>query len=315
MTSLLCETVTGRSMAELLAGRDAVTAADMVELRLDGVADIDVARALQGRRGPAVVTCRPAWEGGWFTGTERDRYRLLAEALASGAEYVDIEWRATGEAHDEAFGGLIRSHPSRVVVSTHDFAGLPGDVSTRAQAMRRLGAAVIKVAIAARRLSDTLPLLEIGAGGDAVVIGMGDAGVPSRLLASRFRSRWTYAGAAAAPGQMPASRMVEEFRFRSIGPRTALYGAAGDEVMRSSLPARLNAAFAGAGVDAVCVPLRAADRDDLDAFGRALGFAGVIADGASREEVERWFERWTGRPFAPGVTGGTSHGSPEAGRV
>ena len=48
--SLLCETVTGRSMAELIAARDAATAADMVELRLDGVADLDVAGALAGRR-------------------------------------------------------------------------------------------------------------------------------------------------------------------------------------------------------------------------------------------------------------------------
>jgi hypothetical protein len=37
-------------MAELRAARDAVTRADMVELRLDGVEDIDVAGALGGRR-------------------------------------------------------------------------------------------------------------------------------------------------------------------------------------------------------------------------------------------------------------------------
>jgi len=42
-TSLLCETVTGRTMAELLAARDNATHGDMVELRLDGVAGLDVA--------------------------------------------------------------------------------------------------------------------------------------------------------------------------------------------------------------------------------------------------------------------------------
>jgi len=59
-TSLLCETVTGQSMADLRAARDAAVA-DMVEVRLDGVADPDVAGALQGRRKPVVVTCRPEW--------------------------------------------------------------------------------------------------------------------------------------------------------------------------------------------------------------------------------------------------------------
>ena len=40
-SSLLCETVTGRSMADLRAARDAAVA-DMVEVRLDGIADLDV---------------------------------------------------------------------------------------------------------------------------------------------------------------------------------------------------------------------------------------------------------------------------------
>lgn len=296
MTSLLCETVAGRSMAELLAGREAVTAADLVELRLDGVADVDVGRALHGRRLPAIVTCRPVWEGGQFDGTEEERRGLLVEALACGAEYVDIEWRAVREDPGlGGFGDLVSTHPSRVVVSAHDFAGAPADVCAQARAMRATGGAVVKVAVTAHRLTDMLPLLEIAQGGNAVVIGMGEAGVPSRLLAHHFGSRWTYAGAGVAPGQIPASLMVDAFRFRSIGARTKIYGVVGDEVMRSSLPAMFNAAFTKAGVDAVCVPLRAADDDDLRAFTQALGVAGVIEDGGSREDVERQFERWTGR--------------------
>lgn len=296
MTTLLCETVAGRSMAELLAGREAAAAADMVELRLDGVADVDVGAALGGRRRPAIVTCRPVWEGGQFDGSEEERRRLLVEALACGAELIDVEWRAVREDPGlGGFGDLVTAHPSRVVVSAHDFAGVPADVCAQARAMRATGAAVVKVAMTARRLSDTLPLVEIARGGDAVVIGMGDAGVPSRLLAPRFGSRWTYAGAGVAPGQMPAARMIEGFRFRSIGAATALYGVAGDEVMRSSVPEQCNAAFAEAGVDAVCVPLPAADLDDLRTFKAALGFAGVVAAGARADAIARLIAAWTGR--------------------
>jgi 3-dehydroquinate dehydratase/shikimate dehydrogenase len=294
MPSLLCETVTGRSMADLLAGRDAATAADMVELRLDGVADVDVAGALRGRRVPAIVTCRPLWEGGRFDGSEEERRRLLVEALACGAEYVDIEWRAMREDSGlGGFGDLVGTHPSRVVVSTHDFDGMPADVHAQATTMRATGAAVVKVAITARRLSDTLPLVEVGRRGEAVVIGMGDAGVPSRLLATRFGSRWTYAGAAAAPGQMPASRMIESFRFRRIGASTALYGVTGNDVMHSHVPERFNAGFAESGLDAVCVPLCAADVDDLRTFTSALGFAGVVDGSASAEAVDRVLVAWT----------------------
>ena len=96
---LLCETVTGSTLAELCVARDAAagaggSGADMVELRLDGVADLDVAGALAGRTTPVVVTCRPTWEGGRFDGAEEARRKVLADALALGAEFVDVEWRA-----------------------------------------------------------------------------------------------------------------------------------------------------------------------------------------------------------------------------
>ena len=60
MSTLLCQTVTGRTMAELIAARDAAdggdVGGDMVELRLDYVDRPDVAGALAGRRKPVIVT-------------------------------------------------------------------------------------------------------------------------------------------------------------------------------------------------------------------------------------------------------------------
>src|SRR5699024_3260351 len=87
------ETVSGQTMAELGRARDEA-AADLVELRLDGVEDIDVAAALDGRTTPVIVTCRPLWEGGRFDGSEDVRLGILAEALRLGAEHVDLEFRA-----------------------------------------------------------------------------------------------------------------------------------------------------------------------------------------------------------------------------
>src|ERR671930_2397972 len=121
MHSLLVETVTGRTMAELIAARDAVTRADLVELRLDGVEDVDVAGALRGRSRPVIVTVRPTWEGGRFEGREETRKGLLRQALDGGAEYVDVEWRA-------GFADLIARDTRRVVVSSHDFQGVPADL-------------------------------------------------------------------------------------------------------------------------------------------------------------------------------------------
>ena len=72
----LCATVTADTTAELRARRDAVVDADLVELRLDSVRDLDVEGALAGRRTPVVATCRPTWEGGGFAGSEEERQRV-----------------------------------------------------------------------------------------------------------------------------------------------------------------------------------------------------------------------------------------------
>jgi 3-dehydroquinate dehydratase/shikimate dehydrogenase len=266
--ALLCQTVTGRTMADLVAAREGVRRADIVELRLDGVEDLDVEAALAGRRLPAIVTCRPVWEGGRFAGSEEARKRILSAALEAGAEYVDIEWKA-------GFDDLVTAHAPRIVLSSHDFTGVPADLSQRARAMRQTGAGTIKLAVMAHRLSDTLPLLEIGAAGNAVVVGMGAAGTPSRLLAARFGSRWSYAGSALAPGQLPVDRMIDEFRFQAITSRAAIYGVVGNNVPHSLSPAMHNAAFADAGLDAVYVPLPAADFDDFLGFASAVGLVGA----------------------------------------
>ena len=267
-SSLLCQTVTGQTMAELLAARDKAEAVDMVELRLDGVADLDVAASLAGRRLPTIVTCRPTWEGGRFEGTEDERHAILVQALNCGADYVDLEWRA-------GFTEIITHAPGRAVVSSHDFTGVPADLDARVRAMRQTGASVIKIAVTATRLADTLPLIEIAREGNAVVIGMGAAGLPTRLLATRFGSRWTYAGDAVAPGQIPADRMLEQYRFRSVGPRTKLYGVVSANAMHSLSPVLHNAAFAASHIDAVYVPLQAGDFGDFLTFADALGIEGA----------------------------------------
>lgn len=266
--ALLCETVTADSMAGLIAARDAATTGDMVELRLDGVGDLDVERALHGKRCPVLVTCRPQWEGGRFTGSEEERRRILRTALERGADHVDVEWKA-------GFEDLIELGARRVVVSSHDFERVPVDLAERARAMRQTGAATIKLAVKVERLADSLALASIGREGGAVVVGMGEAGVPTRLIAHRLGSRWTYAGDGVAPGQIPAARMVGEFRFRQIGPATQLFGVISTNAMHSASPAMHNAAFAAAGLDAAYLPLKAADVEDFMTFADAFGVDGA----------------------------------------
>jgi 3-dehydroquinate dehydratase/shikimate dehydrogenase len=259
-------------MAELRRLRDRVVDADIVELRLDSVDDPDVGSALAGRRQPVIVTCRPTWEGGGFQGSEQARRRILEQALELDADYVDIEWRA-------GFADLIPKHPGRIIVSTHDFDGVPDDLADRAREMRASGAAVVKIAAKARRLSDCVTLLDLsrtfGEDERFVLIAMGEIGLATRVLSQRFGSAWTYAGEVQDIGQVSARKLLDQFRFRSIGPATDVYGLVGLPIAHSLSPAMHNAAFTAAGIDAVYLPLPAADADDFVTFARAFGMKGA----------------------------------------
>jgi 3-dehydroquinate dehydratase/shikimate dehydrogenase len=220
-----------------------------------------------------IVTCRPTWEGGDFKGGEEERKRILAKALSLGAEYVDLEWRAR-------FDDLIAQDAGRrIVLSAHDYLGVPIDLTARVHAMRSTGAEVIKIAATLSSLSDCVPLLDLGAQsgrqGGLVLIGMGPYGLPTRVLAGRFGSVWTYAGALKEIGQLSAQSLLKDFHFRAIGDGTEIYGVAGGSVLHSVSPAMHNAAFRAARLDAVYLPLPATSAADFAAFGRAIGISGA----------------------------------------
>ncbi len=267
---LLVVTVAAPTMAELRRQRDAVVDADLIELRLDLVNDPDVAGALANRRAPVIVTCRAKWEGGHFEGSEIERRRILDCAVQLGAEYVDVEFKA-----DFARQLIASTGGKRIVVSTHDFGGVPDDLIDRVRSMRGLGAEVVKVSVMARSLADTLRLLQLERMPNTALIGMGPAGLPTRVLAAHFHSCWSYAGDGHAPGMIPTSRMVKEFKFRDVTDRTHIYGVVGSPLGHSISPAMHNAAFRAAGADAVYVPLVASSAEDFIMFATALDVRGA----------------------------------------
>ena len=275
----LCATVTGRTMEELRRARDAATFADLVEVRLDLVDHPDPLGAIEGRRRPVVVTCRAQWEGGGFQGSEEERERILSEAQNGGAEFIDVEAGA------EFVATITRRRRGRgIVLSLHVFGEPPSDLLERARAMRSTGAEIVKIAIEAGRVSDMLPLVRVADEPDFsdpdgidghVLLAMGQPGVPTRVLASRLRNRWTYAGDAVAPGQIPAARLLGEFGFRRIHADATLYGVVGKPIAHSLSPVMHNAGFSALGINAVYVPLEASDVDDFVTFAREMHMAGA----------------------------------------
>ena len=284
----LCVTIGAPTIAALRERRDsAAREADLVELRLDTVADPDVAGALAGRRCPVIVTCRASWEGGYYRGSEESRLRLLHEAWLAGADYVDVEFAALDSAP-----WVAAARGERVIVSSHHFEGVPDDLAGRHRALCASGAAVAKLAVTAPGLRDCTRLAALSprADGRQVLLAMGAPGLVTRIAPGRFHSAWTYAGEGWAPGQLPAWRLRDEFRFGQISDRAALYGVAARPSGHSLSPVMHNAAFQAAGLDAVYVPLEALDAADLFEFADALDLQGASVTIPFKTDVLRHCE-------------------------
>ena len=267
-------TVTAATTAELRRKRDEVVGADLVELRLDTVSDPDVAGALAGRRLPVIVTCRPHVGRRSVRGSEDERRQILREALARGAEYVDIEWKAN-------FTDLCRRPPaaassSRRTTSTACRADLTrtgaGDARDRRgsrQAGRQDVAPQRLPAAARSRRADR-------AGRARVLIGMGECGLATRVLAQKIRIAVDVCRRSAARRTGDACRVARGVPVPRdhARPRT-IYGLVGSPMSHSVSPAMHNAAFGATRLDAVYLPFPAVDADDFVTFGRAIGLKGA----------------------------------------
>ncbi len=307
MPTLVCIPIMVHDAAEALADADQarLAGADLVEYRIDecfaGEGD-EAGEALvrcivRESPLPCIVTCRAAAEGGGYTGGEDARVSLY-EGLCVGQDgahgvprYIDIEASAYfRSANIRQKVNLAVRHPEQLrdlstdlILSMHDFAGRPVDLARRVSKMTdEHAAAVLKVAYRARSLRDSLELLDLPAltARPTIALGMGEFGLVSRILAPKFGGFLTFAalrsGASTAPGQPTIAELFGQYRFRSIGAKTAVYGVAGWPVGHSMSPLVHNAGFEAEGVDAVYLPLPIAA--DADAEASYLSFKATMLE-------------------------------------
>ena len=272
-------TADARRAMRSLAGR-----ADVVELRLDLMAEYDLPELLRDRPLAVVVTNRPLREGGRFSGSEAERGRCLLEAVDLGAEFVDVEWDAP-----DLLTALARRRQADTLLfaSSHDLVAMPADLKERRRRLAESGADVVKVVGTARSLLDNLPIFRAleEAQTPTIAIAMGAPGLISRVLALRHDScLLTFAApddaGGTAPGQIPLTSLLATYRARDIGPATVPYGVLSLSPVDDATIARLNALASGEGRDAVWVPLVARTLDEVSDAARGLrpaGFAGYLA--------------------------------------
>src|SRR5690606_5680309 len=132
-------------------------------------------------------------------------------------------------------------------VSDHRFAALDEAEATRRLTAMRPRAAVVKLAVAIDDAADLAPLLAARRAieGDAVVIGMGPAGLLSRARARAFGSRWSYVAASAETQTAAGQIDLATWRDRGLDDQDAPFAGlvGGPQVLTSPGPARYPALF------------------------------------------------------------------------
>ena len=268
-------------MADALAGLPLVRQqADCVEFRLDLFEEpFDLALLLRERGDlPAVVTVRPPDQGGKSPWPAPRRLEVLLQAARLGAEYVDLEYDA---ASPEAVAAL-KDAGARVIVSRHDFSGMPAELADGWwPALSALGADVVKVVGTALDVRDCLCVFRTFRRADrpTVAIAMGEAGLLSRVLALRDEHcLLTYAaldqGTATAPGQLTAQEMRQTYGVDRLRPGTRVYGLLGPHAEQDRLR-EYNVWFGADAFDGVAVPFKAdADAPAIVAAFRELPVSG-----------------------------------------
>jgi len=233
--------------------------ADLLELRLDEIADDEVTPTallgfFRGSPLPCLLTCRPVWEGGRSKLGDRERFALLQRLSAGHAAYIDFE-HAAADAID------ISKSPFPVILSSHDFDGRPGRLANLVLDMNASPSAVNKIVWQARTIRDNIEAFELLLlkQKPTIALCMGEAGLISRVLAKKFGAFLTFAsldrGQESAPGQITIADLKRLYRWDAIGAKTKVFGVVGSPVAHSMSPAIHNAAFEHVGYDGVYLPL------------------------------------------------------------
>lgn len=254
-------------------------ACDGIELRAEQFDDVDFAALRASTPKPILYTLR---------GRAIDA-ATIARALAAGIDLVDVEWGTTLE---------LAPYRERLVLSHHDYETMP-DVESLLRDMRELGCAHTKLAVTPSTFADNQRLLRALAPGVSV-IGMGERGLYSRILAPFVGSEITFvaASAVAAPGQLTLDRALDIYgsadaraALASHSQPPAVFAIAGNPAGHSRSPVIHNRLFREKQAHAAYTIASVASFEELETPFRDGTLRGLSITAPFKEDALRFAER------------------------
>lgn len=262
---------------------------------------------------PVILTIRRTCDGGTFEQGEGARTVLFAKGLAfadtdprNNFAYIDLE----NDYHVSSIEESAQAFGTRIIRSLHDFDGPVTNLSRKLYAMCRREDEICKIACMPHSLHDVTAMYceaQNIKDRDMILVAMGELGLPTRILASRFHSCITYTcpqtqdGSLVAPGQIDPVKLQERFNFRAINDTTRLFAITGNPVTNSKSPEIHNFGYREKGVDAAYIALNSTSVEESIEFAEAVGIEGMSITHPFKHDVLPFLEEITADTGAIGA--------------
>ena len=262
--SKICLVLTGNTIDENLGiierNRSLI---DMVELRtdllnenqFDGISTfpslVDV---------PVILTCRKVIDGGKWLDNESGRIANLLNWIDGGFDYIDLEIDFENKLLEEK----VEMKGIQLIRSFHDFNRVPQDLLNKMTSQIFKSNVIIKGAVYPKSSEELYHLVKVAltlkdkSENPFILLGMGEFGFPTRILAEKLGSYLTFcsdsAGISGAPGHCSAADLNKIYRFRQIDRDTVVNSIIGNPLKQSRSPQIHNKGYERNRINAVYVP-------------------------------------------------------------
>jgi 3-dehydroquinate dehydratase / shikimate dehydrogenase len=235
---------------------------DLVELRTDLLDENqyeNVSRFPGLTDIPVILTCRKELDGGRWISDENTRTEYLSRWLDGKFSFIDLEMDLVAP----ELVAKARSAGTEIIRSFHDFQGVPENLYEKMRYSSEENV-IVKGAVYPRSSEDLYRLIQTALDlksdctNSFILLGMGDFGFPTRILAEKLGSYLTFCSDSAvtsgAPGHCSAADLNDIYNFREISERTVINSIIGNPVSQSRSPQIHNRGYRKNKIDAVYVP-------------------------------------------------------------
>ncbi|MBL8217978.1 MAG: shikimate dehydrogenase [Bryobacterales bacterium] len=242
-----------------------------------------------------LATCRRHQNHGHFNGSMDEQLNILSAAIDAGARAVDLEIESAENVQPKLESLRGRAW---LVVSYHNFGGTPS-LEAVLRRMNKIPADAYKIVSTARKPTDNskvLSLFKSAPRSPLILLAMGEAGFPTRVLSTAMGGLYTYASPSAtegtAAGQVSAKMLRNLFRVEKFTKAAKMYGVIADPVRHSISPAVHNRAFQSKRIDSVYLPflVHPPQLKDFFLFANKMPISGFSVTIPHKQKILRYLD-------------------------